>query len=132
MYYTEAGFKFALIACKNKKNIRDIEALNSILHHNGMPLKVEEFPEKSLYIMTADGLNYFKFGITKNLDNRMQTYKSVLKNVKIRFSHEIEHSNYDYEKKCMKFLQIQLDLPRDSEKFEFRDEAHLEWIISQL
>jgi hypothetical protein len=31
MYYTEAGFKFALIASKNKKNIRDIDKLNQIL-----------------------------------------------------------------------------------------------------
>jgi hypothetical protein len=42
MYYTEAGFKFALIASKNKKNIRDLDALNVILYENGMPMRVEE------------------------------------------------------------------------------------------
>jgi hypothetical protein len=31
MYYTEAGFKYALIASKNKKNIRDIARLNELL-----------------------------------------------------------------------------------------------------
>lgn len=31
MYYTEAGFRFALIASKNKKNIRDLQKLNEIL-----------------------------------------------------------------------------------------------------
>lgn len=31
----------------------------------------------------------------------------------------------DYEKKCMYFFETQLKLNRDSEKFDFRDEAHL-------
>jgi hypothetical protein len=37
-----------------------------------MPMKVEEEEiNKSLYIVTADGLNYFKFGRTKNLSTRV-------------------------------------------------------------
>lgn len=132
MYYTEAGFKFALIASKNKKNIRDLDALNVILYENGMPQKVEEYCDRTLYIITAQGLNYFKFGITKNVDSRVSTYKSVLKNVQVRFTHQVEQHNADHEKKCMSFLENNLNLDRDSEKFEFRDEAHLQEIITGL
>jgi len=40
MCYTDSGFKFALIASKNKKNIRDIDALNTLLISNGMPVRI--------------------------------------------------------------------------------------------
>lgn len=74
--------------------------------------------------MTAQGLNYFKFGISSNLDNRVSQYKSILKNVKIRFQHKV--IDEDYEKKCMNYLENDLGLHRDSEKFEYRDEEHLQ------
>jgi hypothetical protein len=56
------------------------------------------------------------------LESRVATYKSVLKEVKIRFSHDVEHRNTDYEKLCMIYLETRLGLVRDSEKFNYDDE----------
>jgi hypothetical protein len=61
----------------------------------------------------------------------VSTYGSILKNVEIRFTHQVCH-NSESEKKCMNFLENILNLNRESEKFDYRDETHLQVIITAL
>jgi len=72
-------------------------------------------------------LKHFKFGVTKNLSSRVCTYGSILKNVEVRFTHKGE-----CEKKCLNFLENVLNLNRESEKFDYKDETHLKEIITAL
>jgi hypothetical protein len=53
MYYTQEGFKYALVASKNKKNVRDIDLLNYYLQANGMPRREDQGEQKTMYIITA-------------------------------------------------------------------------------
>jgi hypothetical protein len=115
--------------CKSNPKGSKAESLNDYRRENARITNLKKYPNSNIYVLKAINHNYFKIGVSQNIERRLRDVNSSSPiEVELLFSKKIRNA-YDLERFIHELIK---DYHLRNEWFEIDDYSVLELVIKKI